>query len=143
MQRMLIWVITRYPAMATPEGFNVRVLNGLRAHFKQASGPSRPGTDWAISLTNSSGEHRILVRTYADDAGRRSQEREAQLAVEYVGHLIQSGWSPDQYRGAPGELVVPKGFGSAQGTAPSQAPGTGAAVKRSWFQRLFGRGTGR
>ena len=94
--------------MATPEGFNVRVLQGLRAHFKQPSGPSRPGTDWAISLTNLRGERRILVRTYADDVGHVSQEQDARLALEYVGKLIQSGWSPDQYKGEPGELVVPK-----------------------------------
>ena len=94
--------------MATPKGFNVRVLQGLRADFKQPSGPSRAGTDWAISLTSSSGERRILVRTYANDVGPISQEQEARLALEYVGQLIRSGWSPDQYRGEPGELVVPK-----------------------------------
>jgi hypothetical protein len=104
------------------------VLRGLRAHFNQPSAPSRPGTDWAISLTNSAGERRILVRTYAEDVGGLSQEQEAQLAVEYVGQLIQSGWSPDQYRGEPGELVVPKR--------------AGAVVKCSWFQRLFGRPPG-
>jgi hypothetical protein len=135
--------------MATPEGFNVRALQGLRAHFKQASGPSRPGADWAISLTNSTGERKILVRTYADDVGQLSPEQEAQLAVAYVGHLIQTGWVPDQYRGEPGELVVPKGFGGSQSPAASEQRDnqrlqrTGAAEKRSWFQRWFGRGPGR
>ena len=105
--------------MAPPEGFNVRALQGLRAHFKQPSGPSRPGADWAISLTNSAGERKILVRTCADDIGQLSPEQEAQLVVQYVGHLIQTGWSPDQYRGEPGELVVPKGFAGLHGTAES------------------------
>jgi hypothetical protein len=103
--------------MATPEGFNVRALQGLRAHFKQPSGPSRAGADWAISLTNSAGERVILVRTYADEMAQLSPEQEAQLAVEYVGHLIQTGWSPDQYRGELGELVVPKGFVASQNAA--------------------------
>jgi hypothetical protein len=107
--------------MATPEGFNIRAVQGLRAHFKQPSGPSRPGADWAISLTNSAGERKVLVRTYADAIGQLSPEQEAQLAVDYVGHLIQTGWSPDQYRGEPGELVVPKGFRG------SQNPGATAA----------------
>ena len=89
----------------------------------------KSGIAQAISLTNSAGEHKIFVRIYKSDVGRLSAEQEAQLAVEYVGHLIQTGWSPDQYRGQPGELVVPKGFGSSQN-----------AVKRSWLQRLFGRG---
>lgn len=102
-----------------------------------------------ISLANSAGERKILVRTYTDDVGELSPEQEAQLAVEYIGHLIQTGWSPEQYRGEPGELVVPKGFGGSQSAAGSQQRDnqplqrTGAAVKRSWFQRLFGRGPGR
>jgi hypothetical protein len=135
--------------MAAPEGFNVRALQGLQAHFNQPSGPSRPGADWMISLANSAGERKILVRTYADDVGPLSPEQEAQLAVEYVGHLIQAGWSPDQYRGEPGELVVPKGFGGSQSAAASQQRDnqplqlTGAAEKRSWLQKLFGRGPGR
>jgi hypothetical protein len=135
--------------MTTPEGFNVRALKGLRAHFNQPSAPSRPGTDWMISLANSAGERKILVRTYADDIGPLSPEQESQLAVEYVGHLIQSGWSSDQYRGEPGELIVPKGFGGSQSAAASQQRDnqalqrTGPAEKRSWFQRLFGGGLGR
>ena len=102
-----------------------------------------------ISLVNAAGERKILVRTYSDDAGELSLEQEAQLAVEYVRHLIQAGWSPEQYRGEPGELVVPKGFGSSHSAAGSQQRDneplqrTGATVKRSWFQRLFGRGPGR
>ena len=96
--------------MTTPEGFHVRALQVLRAHFNQPSGPSRAGADWVIALTNSAGERRILVRTYADNVGELSPAQEADLAVEYVGHLIQTGWSPDQYRDEPGELVVPRGF---------------------------------
>ncbi len=102
-----------------------------------------------ISLANSAGERKIIVRTYGDDIGQLSPEQEAQLAVEYVGHLIQSGWSPDQYGGEPGELVVPMGFGGLQSAvAPQQRDNqtlqrTESANKRSWFQRLFGRGPGR
>jgi hypothetical protein len=130
--------------MATPEGFNVRVVDGLRAHFKQPAGPSRPGTEWAISLTSSAGERQIFVRTYADDFGQLSQEQEAQLALEYVGHLIQTGWSPEQYRGEPGELIVPNRSGATQIATPlpqrdnQPLQRTGAAAKRSWFQKLFG-----
>jgi hypothetical protein len=99
--------------MSTLEGFHVRAVRGLRAHFNQPSGPSRPGTDWVVALTNSTGERQILVRTYADEVGERSPAQEAELAVEYVGHLIQNGWTPDQYRDEPGELVVPRGFGGS------------------------------
>lgn len=100
------------------KGLEVRVLQGLRAHFKQPSGPSRAGTDWLISLTDSSGERKIFVRTYADEVGPLPPEQEAQLAAEYVGHLIQSGWSPEQYQGEPGELVAAK-RSDGSGTRPA------------------------
>ena len=92
--------------MATSESWNLSVVDGLRAHFKQAQGPSRAGTDWAVSLANSGGERLVLVRVYADDIVVSSQEQEAQQVLNYVAGLLKLGWSPEQYRGEPGELTL-------------------------------------
>ena len=92
--------------MTTPEGYNISVISGLRASFKQPAGPSRAGTDWAVSLANSSGERQIFVRTYGDDIGEISQEQEVRLVIDFVAQLLSSGWSPEKYLGKPGELVV-------------------------------------
>jgi hypothetical protein len=113
--------------MTTPEGYNVRVLQGLSAHFKQPAGPSRAGTDWAVLLSNSRGEKQILVRTYADENGSLSQEEQAELALQFVGQLIQSGWQPEQYRGEPGELV-------ASHTASQALPRAEHKPKKPWWQ---------
>ena len=113
--------------MKTPAGFDVRVLQGLRANFKQPSGPSRAGTDWAISLSNARGESTILVRTYADEVGPLSEEEEARLALEFIGQLIESGWTPEQYRGEPGELV-------AHGSTSTAVRKQDFRPKKSWWQ---------
>lgn len=102
-----------------------------------------------ISLANSAGECKILVRAYADEVGELPPEQEAQLAVQFLGHLIETGWSPDQYRGDPGELVIPRGFSGSHSAAAARqrdnqaVQRTVAPVHRSWLQRMFGRGAGR
>ena len=38
------------PAMEHP-GWGIEITGGLNAHFKQPDGPSKPGTDWAVTLS--------------------------------------------------------------------------------------------
>ena len=92
--------------MPNDSGWQLSILSGLSAHFKQPGGSSKAGTDWIVSLVNSAGEKRILVRMYDDHAAKEPNAKAAAI-LNYVGSLLQSGWSPDQYMGEPGELVVP------------------------------------
>ena len=113
--------------MAPLPDWTVSVTGALRAHFNQPSGPSRAGADWAVLLTSGSEQKRVLVRTYADEVGTIGDKAEAQLVIAYVTSLLESGWSPTQYKGEPGELVVPRQSTNAPGTrAPS--------AKRPWWR---------
>jgi hypothetical protein len=89
--------------MIEAAGWSIAVAGQLRAHFKQPDGPSRAGADWAVTLTKDGQPRRILVRAWDSDIG--SQTRAGPLVEAYVAGLIQSGWSPEAQRGAPGELV--------------------------------------
>lgn len=97
--------------MAAPdddEDWTITVLSALRAQFRQRAGPSRAGADWAVALRHGGeDEKRVTVRTYADDVGAVPREREAEMVVDYVKGLLASGWTPEQFRWRPGELVVP------------------------------------
>jgi hypothetical protein len=107
--------------MAAPDhdDWTITVLSALRAQFRQPAGPSRAGADWAVSLRHGADdEKRVMVRTYADDVGAVPREQEAELVVDYLKRLLASGWTPEQYRWRPGELVVP---------APSEN-------KRAWWR---------
>jgi hypothetical protein len=83
----------------------IRITGYLQAHFWQLDGTSRPGIDWAVSLTRNSEAKRILVRAYEDAVINAPPEQAAQLVEGYVASLVDSGWSPDDYKGTPGELV--------------------------------------
>ncbi len=87
--------------------FRLSVINGLRAHFLQSDGPSRPGTDWVISVMQTSVETRVLVRTYADGTNAQGVEQQAKAAVAFLAKLLESGWRLNDYKGQPGELTVP------------------------------------
>jgi hypothetical protein len=85
--------------------WQVRVTGSLRAYFKQPDGTSRPGIDWAVSLTSNSKTKRILVRAYDEAVINGHSEQAAQLVLRYVVSLLDSGWSPDDYKSTPGELI--------------------------------------
>jgi hypothetical protein len=87
--------------------WQIAVQTGLSAHFRQPNGPARPGIDWIILLTNGTETKKILVRDYLDDTAGRSQEQSGKSAVEFVGNLLRTGWTPKDYKGQPGELIVP------------------------------------
>jgi hypothetical protein len=114
------------------EQWQARVEGGLNAHFKQADGSSRPGTDWKIGLKRGDATHTILVRAYLADgvtkATRDNTTYQAQTVIGYVFDRLAAGWTPKDAP-LPGLTILdPK---------PGQiAP---AALKRGLLGRLFGR----
>ena len=84
----------------------MRIEGALAAHFKQADGSSRPGTDWAIGLKHGDKTYNVMVRAYlSDDMTRQAkadQDYQGKTVMGYLNDLIIQGWQPDQ----PRELVV-------------------------------------
>ena len=78
----------------------VTVEQGLSAYFKQPSGPSRPGVDWAVRI---SGEKAVtvIVRTYFSSTPPQEAEKEdmAARAADFIRRKLAQGWIP-----APGLL---------------------------------------
>jgi len=58
--------------------WHISVGNGLSAHFKQPTGPSRAGTDWAVNLERDGETTMLLVRSYQDETATNSQLRSHQ-----------------------------------------------------------------
>lgn len=106
--------------MRSSLNWQITVLKGLKAHFRQPDGSSELGTDWAVALTQGAQEHRILVRAYTDDFASIGQDGEAKIVVEFVAGLLDQGWTPDKWGGQPGELTVPRKQG-ATGTRPAKS----------------------
>lgn len=86
----------------------VKIVNGLHTHFKQPSGPSRPGHDWIVAIIDESGERKLLARTYDDDAPQATPEQHAQRALDYVIQSITTGVIPAQQLQSPDLIIVPK-----------------------------------
>lgn len=91
--------------MQSTSEWRITVLQGLKAHFKQPNGPSKPGTDWMVAVGNGVQEFRILVRAYADDVVGLDQQGEVAAMVGFVAGLVRGGWTPDKWKGEPGELT--------------------------------------
>jgi hypothetical protein len=89
------------------DGWVLTGMNGLSCHMKQPNGPSRPATLWTIKAESGTIQKMLLVQDYADDPGGRTSEQSAAAAMQFVMELIRSGWSPNDYKGEPGELIVP------------------------------------
>lgn len=88
--------------------WRISVVSKADDRFPQKSGPPKPGTDCTVLIGNRSTEHRVIVRIYADNVSRGPKQAGAVLA--YINSLLESGWTPAQYQGAPGEIVVPMRF---------------------------------
>jgi hypothetical protein len=111
--------------MQSPSEWQITVLQGLKAHFKQPQGTSKPGTDWAVAVRNGAQEYRILVRAFAEDVGDCGQDGEVAIVIQFVAGLLNQGWTPDRWTGQPGELTV----------SPSQAEHESAAgPTKPWWR---------
>jgi len=98
---------------AAGEPWLMRVEAGLNAHFKQADGPSRPGTDWRIGLKRGDELHTVLVRTYSDKVAPELAEDSqfmANTAMGYLNDLLNSGWDPTQPRELAITVTNPDGY---------------------------------
>ena len=73
----------------------VTVEKGFAASFKQPSGRSRPGVDWAIQIA---GERAgmVVVRTYFSSNPLQEAEKKAlaEKAVLFVQQKLEQGWIP-------------------------------------------------
>jgi hypothetical protein len=112
--------------VATETGWTISITGALRAHFKQPRGPSKPGADWSVALTRQGRTSRLMVRVYAEDVTGYTPEEEAKAVARYVNGLLQSGWSPETYQGAPSELTFP--------LPPLSAAVVAAHAKRPWWR---------
>ncbi|HEY4232074.1 MAG TPA: hypothetical protein VGM76_01480 [Lacipirellulaceae bacterium] len=81
-----------------------------------------------MSLRKWFGEQRILVRIYADNVSRGPNQSVA--VVAFINSLLQSGWTPDQFQGEPGELVVPVRF---------KIPANSGCAKPWWSRLVVGQ----
>ena len=78
----------------------MKVENGLSAHFKQESGPSKPGVMWAVQLKQPTSEivYKAMVKAlFADDLApdlKQDKEYQAQVAMQYLNEKISAGWHP-------------------------------------------------
>ena len=84
----------------------MRIEGALSAHFKQANGPSRPGTDWSVGIKKGDVTYHVMVRSYfSADITRQAkadQDYQAKTVMGYLNDLIMQGWLPDQ----PRDLVI-------------------------------------
>jgi hypothetical protein len=73
----------------------VTVEKGLVAYFKQPSGCSRPGVDWAIQISGGR-SGMVVVRTYfSSNPPQDSEKKElAEKAVRFVQRKLEQGWIP-------------------------------------------------
>jgi hypothetical protein len=81
---------------AIPITNTITVEKGLAAHFKQPTGPSRPGLDWAVRI---SGERAgtVIVRTYfsSDPPQEAENPALADRAASLVRRRLEQGWRPE------------------------------------------------
>ena len=73
----------------------VTVEKGFTAYFKQPSGRSRPGVDWAIQISGAR-SGMVVVRTYFSSNPPQDTERKAlaEKAVLFVERKLEQGWIP-------------------------------------------------
>jgi hypothetical protein len=103
---MLIHFITGTGKFMSDSQWLMRIEGGLSAHFIQADGSSRPGTDWKVGLKNGDATYTVFVRAYlSDDITRQAkadQDYQGKTVIGYLNDLIMQGWQPDQ----PRDLVI-------------------------------------
>ncbi|MEP7099675.1 MAG: hypothetical protein ABI781_04145 [Burkholderiales bacterium] len=80
----------------------MHVESSLAAHFKQADGPSLPGVSWLIGIEHGGRTYHARVKALlaADTTKttRKDETYQAQTAMQYLAHELDSGWHPSQER---------------------------------------------
>jgi len=107
------------------EPWLMRVEGALEAHFKQPTGPSRPGIDWTIGLKRGEETHRVRVRSYFSDDMRSAVRADTtylgRTVMQYLDDLLATGWPPAQER----DHVI---------TIGNPLPGTPVGTRRPWWR---------
>jgi hypothetical protein len=73
----------------------VTVEQGFTGHFKQASGRTRYGIDWAVRIVGAR-DGVVVVRTYFSSDMPQEAEKKAlaDKAVLFVQRKLEQGWLP-------------------------------------------------
>lgn len=73
----------------------VRIEQGFAGNFKQPSGRSRPGVDWAIHIGGAR-SGMVVVRTYFSSNPPQDSEKTAlaEKAILFVQRKLAEGWIP-------------------------------------------------
>ena len=73
----------------------VTVEKGFAGHFKQASGRSRPGVDWAVRITGAR-DGIVVVQTYFSSDMPQEAEKKAlaDKSALFVQRKLDQGWLP-------------------------------------------------
>lgn len=104
----------------------ITVEKGLSAYFKQPSGKSRPGVDWAVRIEGET-PGTVLVRTYYKASAPKESEKKtlAEKAVRFVAQKLEQGWTPQ----AGGLLEVDDASDTGDASPTSE--------KKPWW-KIFG-----
>jgi hypothetical protein len=86
--------------------WTITVKDYLRAHFIQPDGSDKAGTDWTAVLDDGANVRRILVRAYVENGLDISAEEESHMVASFVAERLRAGWTPEMWKGEPGELTV-------------------------------------
>jgi hypothetical protein len=89
------------------KNWRISVINGLSAHFKQPVGKSRAGIDWMVHLECDGETKQLFVRSYKDETGDMQPAQIASAIANFIQQKFNNGWDPEQYKGNPGEIVLP------------------------------------
>jgi hypothetical protein len=86
--------------------WKISVQDGLRAYFLQPDGSSRLGIDWTVQLDDGRDKKQVVVRAYLENADSIKTGEESRLVASFVQSLLDSGWTPRDWTGRPGELTT-------------------------------------
>jgi hypothetical protein len=118
--------------------WQARLEGAMHAHFKQADGSSRPGTDYKVGLKRGDQTCQIFVRAFLAEnmtpAARQDAQYQGQTVIGYVFDRLAPGWEPNGEMFPFPALTIMNPTPGA-GPAPSQPP----AQKRGLMARLLGR----
>ncbi len=84
----------------------MRIEGALSAHFFQADGSSRPGTDWSVGLKHGDQTYNVTVRAYLSSditpQAKADEHYQGQTVIDYLYDCIENGWHPER----PAKLAI-------------------------------------
>ena len=86
----------------------ISIAGSIQAHFHQPMKPSRLGTEWIVVIQNSSHEHRLMVRTYAQHTALTTNQQH-DAVITFVSKYLAEGLLA-QKNDQQGVLIIPDEF---------------------------------